>query len=210
MRTAVVEVPVWSLPLPELPGGERTWLELVVVPAGEHAIGSTEAEPGRAEALNWLAANRDGCKGVDGEARRTVRLERFALARHAFTQAQWRAVAELPPLEHPLNATPGTYKPDGLWETHVQPGALPVESVSWHDAQEWLRRLNGWLLRQWPEWTNAWPRAAAASRRSRQRPSISETPWMPTGPISMAAPSMTPVARDPIDSARCWRDALAW
>ncbi|MFN9638102.1 MAG: formylglycine-generating enzyme family protein, partial [Synechococcaceae cyanobacterium] len=36
-----------------------------------------------------------------------------------------------------------------LWERFAQPGGLPVESVSWNDCQEWLGRLNRWLLEQW-------------------------------------------------------------
>jgi formylglycine-generating enzyme required for sulfatase activity len=145
IRTEVVAPPVWKLPLPPCPGRETQQLELVVVPGGEAQIGSPETEEG----WDWYANQRDGCKGVNVEARRTVRLERFALARHAITQAQWQAVALLPRLERDLNPTPGSYKPDDLWERFAQPGGLPVESVSWLDCQEWLRRLNRWLLEQW-------------------------------------------------------------
>jgi formylglycine-generating enzyme required for sulfatase activity len=142
IRTEVVTPSVWRLPLP---GGEQ--LELVVVEGGEAAIGSPETEEGR----SWYENQRDGCKGVNVEAERTVRLERFALARHPITQSQWQAVAMLPRLERDLNPTPGSYKPDDLWERFAQPGALPVDSVSWLDCQEWLGRLNRWLLEQWSE-----------------------------------------------------------
>jgi formylglycine-generating enzyme required for sulfatase activity len=57
----------------------------------------------------------------------------------------------LPRLERDLNPTPGSYKPDDLWERFAQPGGLPVDSVSWNDCQEWLGRLNSWLLEQWSE-----------------------------------------------------------
>ena len=140
--TQVVTPAVWKLPLP---GGEQ--LELVVVEAGEVEIGSPdspEPEAGR----DWYANERDGCKGVNVEAKRTVRLERFAMARHAISQAQWRAVAELPPVEKELNPTPGI-DAKGLWETHGQPGALPVNNISWNDCQEWLQRLNRWLTSEW-------------------------------------------------------------
>jgi formylglycine-generating enzyme required for sulfatase activity len=140
IRTQVVTPSVWQLPLP---GGEQ--LELVLVPGGEYDIGSPETEEGR----DWYANQRDGCKGVNVEAERSLRLESFAMARHAITQAQWRAVAELPQVEKELNPTPGSYKPDGLWETHAQPGALPVDSISWNDCQEWLQRLNRWLTSEW-------------------------------------------------------------
>jgi formylglycine-generating enzyme required for sulfatase activity len=133
---------VWRLPLP---GGEQ--LELVVVEGGEAGIGSPETEEGR----SWYENQRDGCKGVNVEAERNVQLERFALVRHLITQAQWQAVAMLPRLERDLNPTPGSYKPDDLWERFAQPGGLPVDSVSCNDCQEWLGRLNRWLLEQWSD-----------------------------------------------------------
>ena len=138
--TEVVTPAVWRLPLP---GGEQ--LELVVVEGGEAGIGSPETEEGR----SWYENQRDGCKGVNVEAERNVQLERFALVRHLITQAQWQAVAMLPRLERDLNPTPGSYKPDDLWERFAQPGGLPVDSVSCNDCQEWLGRLNRWLLEQW-------------------------------------------------------------
>jgi formylglycine-generating enzyme required for sulfatase activity len=71
--------------------------------------------------------------------------------RHPITQAQWRAVATLPRHKRDLSLSPGTYKTDGLWESHAQPGGLAVDSVTWNDCQEWLQRLNHWLKKQWPE-----------------------------------------------------------
>jgi len=132
---------VWRLPLP---GGEQ--LELVVVPGGEAQIGSPETE----EVRDWYANQRDGCKGVNVEAERTVRLEPFAMARHPITQAQWRAVAELPQVEREIRLRPWSFKePVGLWERHAQPGQLPTDSISWNDCQEWLKRLNRWLSSEW-------------------------------------------------------------
>ncbi|MFM9100439.1 MAG: hypothetical protein ACKOPS_03490, partial [Cyanobium sp.] len=134
IRTEVVAPAVWRLPLPECPGLEPQQLELVVVPGGDNRIGSPETEQGR----DWYATQRDGCKGVNVEAERAVRPQRFALSRHLITQAQWKAVASLPKLERDLSPSPGSYKPDDLWERHAQPGDLPVESVSWDHCQEWL------------------------------------------------------------------------
>jgi formylglycine-generating enzyme required for sulfatase activity len=126
LRTEVVPPAVWRLPLPE---GEQ--LELVLVPGGEYGIGSPE----------------EG----NVEAQRRVNLKDFALARHPLTQAQWRAVAALPRLERELSTAPGSFDARGLWENHAQPGGLPVDSVSWFDCQEWLGRLNRWLVERWPE-----------------------------------------------------------
>jgi formylglycine-generating enzyme required for sulfatase activity len=142
IRTEVVDRAVWRLPLPE---GEH--LELVVVQAGEYWIGSPEEEEGR----DRYGLSREKGKNVNVEARRLVRLERFALARYPVTQAQWRAVASLMRLERDLNLIPSRYKQDDLWDRHAQPGVQPVESVSWNDCQEWLKRLNHWLKEQWPE-----------------------------------------------------------
>lgn len=142
IRSEVVEPAVWRLPLP---GCEQ--LELVVVKGGEAGIGSPETEEGR----SWYENQRDGCKGVNVEVERTVRLDMFALVRHPITQAQWQAVALLPQVERDLNPTPGSYKPDDLWARFAQPGGLPVDSVSWLDCQEWLSRLNRWLEEQWSE-----------------------------------------------------------
>ncbi len=149
IRTEVVEVPVWRLPLP---GGEQ--LELVMVPAGPAQLGSPSSEHDRQAVLDWFAANRDGCRTADGrsldlEALRSVQLEAFAMVRQPISQGQWRAVVEaVDAIERELDAAPGKANPQGLWEHHGQPGELAVDSVSWHDCQEWLRRLNRWLEEQ--------------------------------------------------------------
>ena len=148
MRTEVVEVPVWKLPLP---GGEQ--LELVAVKGGEAPLGSPATEHDRQAVLDWFANNREGCRdGVDVEALRLVRLEAFALVRQPISQAQWRAVLEAEVKgERELDAAPSKANPVTLWERHGQPGELPADSVSWHQGREWLRRLNRWLEAYWQE-----------------------------------------------------------
>ncbi len=142
LRTEVLEREVWKLPLP---AGEQ--LELAVVEGGAYLIGSPQTEDGR-DFYNILYTNS---KGVNFEAQRKLHLEEFAMARQAITQAQWRAVANLPRLERDLDPNPGSFTAKNLWEVHGQPGGLPVHNVSWHDCQEWLRRLNRWLQEQWPQ-----------------------------------------------------------
>jgi hypothetical protein len=204
IRTQVVTPSVWQLPLPS---GEQ--LELVLVPGGEARIGSPETEEGR----SWYENQRDGCKGVNAEAERTLRLAPFAMVRHAITQAQWRAVAELPQVEKELNPTPGTYKPDGLWETHAQPGALPVDSISRNDCKAGSP-ANG-APREGTASPLSSPSLAKASGRrpagqGRTRPSTSATCSMPPGPISMAATPMAPAAKGCTASGRCRWASLAW
>jgi formylglycine-generating enzyme required for sulfatase activity len=133
------------VPLPECPGEAPQQLELVVVPGGDYEIGSPEEEADR----DLYTQFRQKCEGVNVEALRKVSLRAFALVRHPLSQAQWCAVAALPRQERDLSLAPGSYKPDGLWESHAQPGGLAVDSVSWYDCQEWLKRLNRWLSEQW-------------------------------------------------------------
>ena len=151
ITTKVVKVPVWRLPLPE---GEQ--LELVMVPGGEHRIGSPADESDKDAVLDWFAANRDGCrnprtgKPLDVEAERRVELAPFWLLRHPISQGQWQAVVKaVEAVERELEPSPGKANPDNLWDRYGQPGDLAVDSVSWHDCQEWLRRLNRWLGQEW-------------------------------------------------------------
>jgi formylglycine-generating enzyme required for sulfatase activity len=140
IRTEVVTPAVWRLPLPD---GEQ--LELVVVEGRECTIGSPKEEVGR----DLYSQFRQKCEGVNVEVQRMVNLKAFALVRHPLTQAQWRAVAALPRLERDISSIPGTYEAKGLWESYAQPMGLAVDSVSWNDCQEWLRRLNRWLVVHW-------------------------------------------------------------
>jgi formylglycine-generating enzyme required for sulfatase activity len=160
IRTAVVVVPVWKLPLPE---GEQ--LELVMVPAGVYRIGSPEQEIGRTVYSKF----RSKCDPdeVEVEARRTLQLRAFALVRHPISQAQWRALVEWLAADKRgnLKPGPGTFRSEDLWECHGQPGGLPVDSVSWNASQEWLRALNGWLADQWPSWVEDNPAMAAEPPR---------------------------------------------
>lgn len=138
--TEVLEkVQVWRLPLPQ---GQQ--LEMVLVPGGEYMIGSPEGEAGKLECYSWTSESKE----LDKEPLRPVRLAPLAMARFPITQAQWAAVAELEP---GLKTAPGTNAAKGLWETHGQPGCLPVDSVSWNDCQKWLAQLNRWLAEHWRE-----------------------------------------------------------
>jgi formylglycine-generating enzyme required for sulfatase activity len=155
IRTEVVEVPLWQLPLP---GGEQ--LELVLLQAADYKIGSPAAEEGR----TVYSHNRSKCDPgeVDVEARRTVRMSAFALVRQPISQAQWRAVVEglAADKRGNLKPGPGTFRGEDLWERHGQPGGLPVDSVSWNASREWLQALNGWLADQWPSWVEDDPAMA--------------------------------------------------
>jgi len=143
IRTEVVDVPVWQLPLP---GGEQ--LELVMVPAGNYSIGSEATESGR----DLYPQFRRNCDGVDVEMRRQVRLESYGRVRHPISQGQWQAlVEETAAVEGELEAAPGKAHPEGMWDRWGEPGAIAVDSVSWHNSQEWVARLNRLLVLQWAQ-----------------------------------------------------------
>jgi formylglycine-generating enzyme required for sulfatase activity len=56
----------------------------------------------------------------------------FFMSRYPVTQAQWRAVAQLPKVSRELAIEPSAFKGDNL----------PVEQVSWYDAKEFCDRLS--------------------------------------------------------------------
>lgn len=90
-------------------------LEMVAIPGGTFTMGSPPTE-----------ANRDPYEGPQ----HTVTVATFFMGRYPITQAQWRAVAGLPQLERRLDHEP-----------HFTGDALPMESISWHDAVEFCARL---------------------------------------------------------------------
>jgi formylglycine-generating enzyme required for sulfatase activity len=109
-------------------------LQLVEIAAGRFSMGSPPGEEGRTVYENakeeWKRLA--GVAGVDVEAQRLVSVPRFWLGRFPITQAQWQVVAGWPRLERELDRDPARFK-----------GAdRPVERVSWHDAQEFCRRLS--------------------------------------------------------------------
>ena len=100
-------------------------MEFVLIPAGSFIMGSPDGEEavcvgldGRVEkgCQDWIKAE---------QPRHRVTISRaFYLGRYPVTQRQWEAV---------MDGNPSHFKGDGN---------RPVESVSWHDAQEFIRRLN--------------------------------------------------------------------
>ena len=152
IRSEVVKREVWKL---LLPAGEQ--LELVVVEDGDYEIGSPSEEVGRAVYSEQRI--RQKCEEVDVEALRKVRLTSYAMVRHPISQAQWRAVVEgvAPDQRGQLEASPCTFREEDSWERYGQPGALPVDSVSWNQCQQWLQALNGWLASRWTDWAEENP-----------------------------------------------------
>ncbi|KAM3116172.1 formylglycine-generating enzyme family protein [Phormidesmis sp. 146-33] len=94
-------------------------LELVQIPGGSFLMGL----PPHEQVLTFLP---------DSESpQHIVTIQPFCMGKYPVTQAQWRAVAALPPVNCDLNPDPSTFKGD----------SLPVEGVTWHDAAEFCDRL---------------------------------------------------------------------
>ncbi|WP_375341421.1 SUMF1/EgtB/PvdO family nonheme iron enzyme [Lyngbya sp. CCY1209] len=97
--------------------GDGIYLELVRVPGGEFWMGSEEGEVGSYN---------------DEYPRHKVRVSGYWMGKYPVTQAQWRAVANLPKIQRDLKPYPSYFKGEDL----------PVERVSWYDAIEFCARLS--------------------------------------------------------------------
>ncbi|MBV6626845.1 MAG: SUMF1/EgtB/PvdO family nonheme iron enzyme [Rivularia sp. (in: Bacteria)] len=89
-------------------------LEMVKIPGGSFIMGSSINEGDTVERPQHI-----------------VTLKSFFISKYPITQAQWKAVACLPQVNREINPNPSKFK-----------GAiLPVENVSWYEAQEFCARL---------------------------------------------------------------------
>lgn len=95
----------------------RTILEMVAIPAGKFFMGSPETEAGRTE---------------HEDPRHRVKIAPFFIGKFPVTQSQWRVAAQWPKVLRDLNPNPSSFAGDDL----------PVENVSWHDAEEFCQRLS--------------------------------------------------------------------
>lgn len=95
--------------------GKGVVLEMVAIPGGKFLMGSPEGV------------------GYDRERpQHQVTIQPFYMGKYPVTQAQWERVADLPKVKIDLRSKP----------SHFQGANLPVENVSWHDAQEFCARLS--------------------------------------------------------------------
>jgi hypothetical protein len=97
-------------------------LKMVRIPAGVFMMGSPKEES-------------EGCS--DESPQHLVTVSEFYFGEYPVTQAQWRAVADLPQEERELKREPSNFKG----------GELPVEQVSWFETIECCRllRFTAWL-----------------------------------------------------------------
>ncbi|MBE9112707.1 SUMF1/EgtB/PvdO family nonheme iron enzyme [Nodosilinea sp. LEGE 07298] len=100
----------------ETPIGPVT-LRLVAVVGGQFVLGAPDSEPGY---------------DPSQPAQAIAAVDSFWMSVHPITQAQWRAVAQLPEVNLVLNPNPAYFTGNDR----------PVEQVSWAEAVEFCERLN--------------------------------------------------------------------
>lgn len=98
--------------------GEGVNLDMVFIPSGTFVMGSGNNEFGREK---------------DESPTHRVKLDSFYMSKYPITQLQWRVViSNYPKVKRPIKNNPSFFKGDDL----------PVEKVSWLDAQEFCQRLS--------------------------------------------------------------------
>ena len=92
-------------------------LEMVSIAGGKFQMGAPQNEP---ESLE------------DERPQHIVTLKPFFMGKYLINQAQWRVIANLPKIKRRLELEPSCFKGNNL----------PVERVSWYDAQEFCERIS--------------------------------------------------------------------
>ncbi|WP_268964519.1 SUMF1/EgtB/PvdO family nonheme iron enzyme [Nostoc sp. CMAA1605] len=92
-------------------------LKMVSIPGGSFTMGASKDESGTVE---------------DERPQHLVTLKPFFLGKYPITQAQWREVANFPKIKYELESEP----------SYVRGDKLPVECISWYEAQEFCARLS--------------------------------------------------------------------
>lgn len=104
--------------------GEGVNLEMIFIPAGSFMMGSNNNEKGRDK---------------DETPLHLVNLNSFYISKYPITQLQWRTISSFPKAGRPVKSNPSAFKGDNL----------PVEKVSWLDAQEFCKRLSKYTKRSY-------------------------------------------------------------
>lgn len=112
--------------------GGKVLLDMIELPAGSFMMGSSEAEIQAAFAESKTFSPNAKLEWFNGETpQHKVTLPAFFMGKFEVTQAQWRAVAQLPQVKIELKADPSNFKGDDL----------PVENIIWEEALEFCDRL---------------------------------------------------------------------
>jgi formylglycine-generating enzyme required for sulfatase activity len=98
--------------------GAKIDLSMVLIPPGKFLMGSPPEELERLER--------------EGPQHQVTIAYPFFMGQHPVTQDQWQQVSKMPQVNRHLKTNPA----------HFKNPKLPVESVSWLDAEEFCRRLS--------------------------------------------------------------------
>ncbi|MBO3459567.1 SUMF1/EgtB/PvdO family nonheme iron enzyme [Aetokthonos hydrillicola Thurmond2011] len=113
-------------------------LEMVYIPGGTFMMGSPDDEKPRPHRQT---------------PQHTVTIKPFYMGKYQITQAQWRAVANMPKIQRDLNPNPSYFEGENR----------PVECVSWENAVEFCQRLSAFTKREYTLPSEAqWEYAARA------------------------------------------------
>ena len=104
---------------------------MIYIPGGKFMMGTADEEVERL--IEKFAEDEEQEEWYRAEQpQHEVTVPAFFMGKYPVTQAQWKAVANLPQVEKNLEIDPSEFKGD----------ILPVEKVSWHDAVEFCKRLS--------------------------------------------------------------------
>jgi formylglycine-generating enzyme required for sulfatase activity len=92
-------------------------IDMIYIPGGTFEMGSPKTEEGHQPSES---------------PQHMVKVSAFFMGKYPVTQAQWKAVADLPKVNLQLEPEP----------SHFDGNHYPVERVSWHDAIEFCARLS--------------------------------------------------------------------
>jgi len=96
--------------------GNNVFLDMVSIPGGSFQMGAAKDEEGASS---------------EEYPQHSVTIAHFCMGKFAITQAQWKAIAALPKINHDLNLGPARFKGENR----------PVEQISWFEAVEFCDRL---------------------------------------------------------------------
>jgi formylglycine-generating enzyme required for sulfatase activity len=102
--------------------GNGVGLEMVAIPGGTFLMGSPETDP----------SPFDSSPLPNESPQHQVTVKPFFMGKYTVTQKQWQAVAALPQIKISLNPDPSSFKGENL----------PVEQISWYEAEEFCGRLS--------------------------------------------------------------------
>ena len=123
-----LEIPKLEIPVPQpkfqsftenlgiIENNRQVLLDMIAIPGGNFFMGSPD----------------DDKQARDEKPQHQVTVPPFYMGKYPVTQLQWQKVASLPKVKIDLNPQPSHFKGENL----------PVERISWLDAQEFCARLN--------------------------------------------------------------------